>query len=165
MTEVSNFTATPMVTWYQQASALTGYLWCEIGGAVVAGSQTVPTATSPAQTGVTYTDLLDWVKANIQAMTGIAPHLTYACGVALDTTHTWGIAPCGTSLVSLGYTDDFTFGTLAIPAYSGTPRVWKFRIEGRGNAEKMSPGKSNIDLYTGDTGDFPKLQVLELVTE
>jgi len=165
MTEVSNFTATPLVTWYQQASGLLGYLWCEVGGNVVAGSQTVATAINPAQTGATHTDLLNWVSANMQAMTGIAPHGTYTCNVALDTTHTWGIAPCGTAIVSLGYTDDFTFGTLAIPAYAGTPRIWKFRIEGRGTSANVSAGASVINNYLNDTGDVPKLLVMELVTE
>jgi len=172
LTEVSLLYADPIAPWYQSATSRKGFLWLEINGAVVAGSQTVATATNPAATGNTLTDLKNWVSSVMTTLTGVAAS-AYAYPVALGATG-WGIATVASGnqyherpFVALAYTDDFTFGALNVPVktFNGPSRIWKFKITGRGLASTVSPGYAAINAYNVGEGHMPILGVLELNPE
>lgn len=174
MTEVSVLYADPYLPWYQSATTLRGFIWCVQGGVIVGGSQTVPTPTNPAKTGNTPNDLLNWVTAAINALTGgIAPDAAYNYGLSLPADNEWGIQlkTAGNTFkdrpfVALAYTDDFQFGPLNIPIVDvGGPRQWFFKITGTGTPAQISPGYNAIKKYNTDQGANPILQVLELNPE
>jgi hypothetical protein len=177
MTEVTILYTDSVVPWYQTAESMLGYVWCEQGGQVVAGSQFsftgggVPAPVQPLQTGNTTTDILNFILGNIQAMSGVAPTLyNYPGAVGGD----WGAtgypmpnALKGRPFVALAYNEGFTFGPLNIPTRAaGGDRIWRFTIFAFGNSEVSTPSYFTLDQYADDNaGAAPTLWALELRPE
>ena len=162
-------------SWWQSATfaGLQGYAWCKIAGVTVAGSETVPVAQIPPQTGDTPTDLASWIEDVIQAMTGDAPE-AFGYPTALFTVG-WGVAVVGENTqdgrpcVAFGATADYDFGALNLPASTGDAdaRIWYFRVEGVDTlASEIVPSVPIITAYEmAHGGAHPILQVLELNPE
>lgn len=158
--------------WYQNAIALSGYAWCMQGGVIVAGSMDVATVDVPGQTGNTNADILAWLLAAIQTMTGDAPQAS-AYPVALPASG-WGAGTVlintvdGRTITAFQYTDDYTFGLLNIPAFTqpGEERKWYFKVVADDIlAGGASPSSTLIGTFFDQEGFYPTLWALELNPE
>lgn len=169
MTEITVSFTDKIINWYQSASTLTGFMWIEVDGIVVGGSQVNPTAAVPAQTSDTLADLTDYIKAAMQELTGDVPQ-AYAYPTPPGFL-TYGVSnlPYGNTkhmkeLIAIGSKNTYTFGALNIPARLNGEvlKIRTYIYADFANANLMSPAVKDLEAYITANSKLPVLNVLEL---
>jgi hypothetical protein len=171
MAAVQNkFLANNLPTWLQTPAIVDAYIWCEIGGEVVAGSKTVADVTTPAKTGDSIVDISDWLSAWFLAATGDAPVGTPFIDTPSVFSNGWGVAGmqddpfARPDQVVIWAGPDYDFGTLNLPAETtiNTRRLWYIKFATTASATDVSPAYNALTEYFNTEAGSANLLVQEL---
>jgi hypothetical protein len=158
-------------TWIGSAAAVSGLVWCVQNGAIVAGSDTIPSIIPVPQTGNFFVDLSDFLSAWFLDATGDASPGTPIIDPPAVFVDGWGVVglqgegPGGQQPgVYIWAGVEYDFGTLNIPPQmaEADARDWFVKFTADVTAAEAVPAWPLIVDYVNTHSANPILHVAEL---
>jgi hypothetical protein len=157
--------------WIEGGAVVNGFIWCVRNGAIIAGSDSVPSVIPVPQTGDLYIDIADWLLAYFNAATGDPPAGIPIIDPPAVFVNGWGVVgltaegPGGQRPgMYLWAGESYDFGTLNLPPQVGVNdyRDWFIKFEAQVFASESVPPWKSITDYIAAEGANPILHVAEL---